>query len=85
VRSGRRDLLVGPAEGVPLARGIGHQAIFRAGIVVQPFVLRVILLVPVLAPAALLQNNDGKSGHGQLLGHDAAGSAGSDNNEINLG
>ena len=85
VRPGDGLLLLGPAESVPLLGGVGHQAIFGAGVVVQPLILGVILLVAVFSPAALLEDDHREAGHRQLFGHDAPGGSGPDDDEINLG
>ena len=78
--------LIVPAKGVRLPHGIGHQTIRGAWRVhIEELVLVVVLFVPVRARAALLQHHHRKAGHRQLLGHDAPGGSGTDDDKINFG
>src|SRR5688572_6743060 len=85
VRTGGRLLRVVPAERVALARRIAHQPIFLGLIAIQPLVLVVLMVAAVFAPAALLEDHHGKPGLRELLGHDSARGARTDDNEIDLG
>ncbi len=72
------------AERVALPRRIAHQAIFQRLVAIQPLVLVVLAIAPVLAPATLLEHDHRKAGLRQLLGHDAARSARTDDDEIDF-
>ena len=74
----------GPAKGVGLPTAVARQAVLPGGVPIEQLVLGVILLVPVLPPPPLLQHHHRKAGHRQLLGHDAPGGPGPDDDEVNL-
>src|SRR5688572_5207376 len=83
--SARRGLLfVVPAKCVALPCGIAHQPIGLGLIAIQPFVFVVLVVAAVLAPTALLEHDDGEAGLRELLGHDAARGAGTNDDEIDL-
>ncbi len=85
MRARRRFLLVRAAERISLPRWIAHQAILGRGITVRELVLRVLPVATVLAPAALLEHDNGEARRRDLFGHDAAGGARTDDDEVDLG
>src|SRR5262245_13819087 len=85
VSPGPRLVLVVSPERVALPpRRVAHQSIVDARVVVEPLVLRVFLLLAVLAPAALFEDDDLEARRRELFGHDAAGGTRSDDDEVDL-
>ena len=80
----RRFFIGVGAEGCNLPLGIAEQPVLRGGIAVEQFVLVGILFMAVRAPAPLFQHHDRETGLRQLLGHDAAAGARTDDDKINL-
>jgi hypothetical protein len=84
VVAGRGFLARIAAEGVLLDLGIGQQHVVFRRKAVAEFVLAVVLLMAIGAPGPLLHHNDAEAGLRQLLGHHAAGGAGTDDHEIHF-
>jgi hypothetical protein len=84
VTAGAGILPVVSTERVALPLGVADQTVFRVDITVEKLVLGVVPLVPEFPPAALFEDYHRKSRGRQLLGHDASGGPGTDDDEINL-
>src|SRR4029450_8624733 len=80
----RRLLFVVLAECVALPRRMAHRGIFLGLGGIQPLVLVVLVIAAVLAPAALLEHDDREPGLRELLGHDSAGRARTDDAPIDI-